>query len=132
MEQATHSRPLMNDEQLDAVKWLASNTEPDAYILATSYDAPWVLGWSERRVIAPGLFEWDEHNRTEWIEFLMSKDPLVAKNFLSERDAPVHIFYSENPGNGLELQKFISNDFIKRDDNYTDVYIFIGKTDEIY
>jgi len=131
IDQVTHTRPLMNNEQLDAVKWLSSNTEPDAYILATSYDAPWVLGWSGRRVIAPGLFEWDEHNRSEWIEFLISKDPVAAKDFLSDRDAPVHIFKSKNPGNVLELQKIISNDYIIREDNYTEIYIFVRKPNEI-
>lgn len=117
MDQAAHSRPLMTDGQLDAVKWLASNTEPDAYILATSYDAPWVLGWSERRVIAPGLFEWDEHNRSEWIEFLRTKDADISNDFLSVWGGPIYVYQSKNFGSRLELEKFAnSNSTLLRND----------------
>ncbi len=117
MDQATHSRPLVSNEQLDAVKWLASNTEPDAYIIATSHDAPWVLGWSERRVIAPGLFEWDKHNRSEWIKFLVTKDADISNDFLSMWEGPIYVYKSKNIGNNLELEKFAnSNSTLLHDD----------------
>jgi hypothetical protein len=106
-QQAMNVRPLIDDDQLDAVVWLSGNTEPDAYILATSQDAPWVLGWSNRRVIAPGLFQWSVHNKAEWLEFLGTADPHVAKEFLaSYNDSSIYIYHSGNRGNRIPLGKF--------------------------
>lgn len=109
IDQVSHAKPLINDNQLESIQWLASNTEPDAYILATSYDAPWVLGWSEHRVIAPGLFQWDTHNRSEWLEFLRTKDAGVANEFLSAWDGPIYVYHSKNFRNWIELEKFANS-----------------------
>lgn len=130
MDQASNARPLINDDQLETIEWLASNTEPDAYILATSHDAPWVLGWSERKVIAPGLFQWDKYNRSRWIEFLQTEDVDTAKDFLSEWDGTIYIYYSKNKGNYMNLQKFDDNEFIQKRNNQSIVYKYKGKMNE--
>ena len=119
---ANNARPLISEEQLRAVEWIRENSEDDAYVLATSYDAPWVLGWSGRRVIAPGLFEWDVHNKNDWLLFFSTNDPEVANEFLSVYDAPVYIYFSENKGNYLGLEKFQSDYFQKLRDNSAVIY----------
>ena len=110
---ANDVRPLVNEQQLEAVEWIRENAEDNAYVLATSNDAPWVLGWSGRRVIAPGLFEWDVHNKDEWFSFFSTKSPEVAKEFLDVYDSPIYIYYSKNWGNYLGLEKFQGNYFQK-------------------
>ncbi len=100
------AKPLITEQQLEAVQWIAENTEEDAYILATSYDAPWVLGWSQRRVIAPGLFEWSAHGEKEWAEFLKAGDLETAERFLDAYQPPIYIYHSQNQGNYLNLRKF--------------------------
>lgn len=100
------AEPLLTEGQLQAVEWLQENTEEDAYVLATTNDAPWVLGWSDRRVIAPGLFEWDRYEKEEWDMFFNTDDPEAASRFLARYDAPVYIYYSINEDNYLGLEKF--------------------------
>lgn len=104
--EAKDIRPRIDDEQLQAVEWIRENAESNAYVLATSSDAPWVLGWSERRVIAPGLFEWYIQSKEEWFSFFESTDPEVAKEFLDVYDSPVYVYCSKNSGNYLGLEKF--------------------------
>ncbi len=103
---ATDAEPLITEEQLQAVEWIKENTEENAYVLATTNDAPWVLGWSDRRVIAPGIFEWDLYEKEEWDIFFNTDDPEVAKQFLDRYDSPVYIYYSINENNYLGLEKF--------------------------
>ncbi|MCD4843367.1 MAG: hypothetical protein K8R25_02665 [Methanosarcinales archaeon] len=105
-DQVTHVRPLISDEQLQTIEQMAYNTEPDAYIFATSYDAPWVLGWSDREVIAPGLFNYRMYTKSEWLRFLGTKDVEFSNEILSAWDDPVYIYYSVNYLNRFELEKF--------------------------
>jgi asparagine N-glycosylation enzyme membrane subunit Stt3 len=103
---AVDAEPLITEKQLQAVEWLADNTEDNACILATTNDAPWVLGWSDRRVIAPGLFEWDLYEKEEWEIFFSTDDPEVARLFLDRYEDPIYIYYSLNPSNYLGQEKF--------------------------
>lgn len=119
-------KPRITEEQLGAVEWIKDNAEDNAYVLATSSDAPWVLGWSERRVIAPGLFEWYLHSKEEWFDFIESEDPEIAQQFLDAYDSPVYIYYSKNPGNYLDLEKFESVYFEKVHDDGAVVYRYPG------
>ena len=123
---ASNVRPLISEEQLGAVEWIRENAEDGAYVLATSNDAPWVLGWSGRRVIAPGLFEWDIHSKDEWFSFFETKDPEEAKEFLDVCDGPIYIYYSRNWGNYLGLEKFQGSYFQKVYDDGAVVYKYSG------
>jgi len=119
---ANNVRPLISEQQLGVVEWIRENTEDDAYVLATGYDAPWVLGWSRRRVIAPGLFEWNVHGKDEWFSFFETKDPEAAREFLDVYDGPIYIYYSKTWGNYLGLEKFQGGYFQKVYDDGAVVY----------
>jgi asparagine N-glycosylation enzyme membrane subunit Stt3 len=127
--QANSVEPLINDEQLHTIEWLAQNTEPDAYILASTYDAPWVLGWSNRRVIAPGLFHWNEHNKQEWFDFFETDDLREVKQFLNRYRGTIYIYYSRNEGNYLGLEKFDNECFIEIQDAQAVVYKYVPNGD---
>lgn len=111
LQKAGEVKPLMNEGQIRSLEWLSKNAEDDAFILATSYDSPWALAWGKRKVLAPGLFEWDNRGREEWLGFLATGDPLEAENFLKNHDAKVYIFYSFNTFNFMNLEKFNSTIF---------------------
>ncbi len=113
LQKAREIKPLMNENQIESLEWLSGNTEDDAYILATSYDAPWALAWGKRRVLAPGLFEWDNSGKDKWLEFLATGDPSKAENFLKKYDAKIYIYYSFNTFNSMNLEKFNSSSFTK-------------------
>jgi len=101
------TKPLITGKQLEAVEWLRDNAEGDAYALALSHDAPWVLGWSGHSVIAPGLFEWDRYTREQWFDFFATNDSQAARDFLDVYQSPIYIFYAKNPDNCyLGFEKF--------------------------
>ncbi|MFC1948304.1 hypothetical protein ACFLXY_10350 [Chloroflexota bacterium] len=111
INKAINTEPLITEKQLDVIEWMSENTEEDAFILATSYDAPWVLGWSNRRVIAPGLFEWNAQNKQEWFDFFKANDPIEAAEFLSLYEGTIYIYHSHNHNNNLGLEKFSGEPF---------------------
>lgn len=121
-DQITHVRPLLSDNQLQTIEQMAYNTEPDAYIFATNYDAPWVLGWSNREVIAPGLFNYKMYDKSEWLRFLGTKDVEFSNELLSAWDDPVYIYYSVNYFNRLELEKFEKSNATLLCDNSSIIY----------
>jgi hypothetical protein len=127
--QANSAKPPINDEQLHTIEWLAQNTEPDAYILASTYDAPWVLGWSNRRVIAPGLFHWNKHNKQEWFDFFETDDLREVKQFLDRYQGTIYIYYSRNEGSYLGLEKFDNECFNKIIDEQAVVYKYVPSGD---
>jgi hypothetical protein len=106
------TRPLITGGQIEAIEWVRDGAEEDAYVLAGSHDAPWVLGWSGHRVIAPGLFEWDYHTRDEWFDFFAANDSQSARDFLDVYDAPIYIYYARNADNSyLGFEKFENESF---------------------
>jgi len=119
---ANQIEPLINDTQLAGIEWIANNTENNASVVASSYDAPWVLGWSVREVIAPGLFERNQHNKTEWAAFFRTTNIEVTKNFLDEYEGPLYIYYSNNPNSYLGLAKFDNQYFSLVYDDLAVVY----------
>lgn len=120
-----NARPLITEKQLETIEWLAENTEENAFVLASSPDAPWVLGWSERKVIAPGMFHWNDYNRAEWMAFFTSRELNKTMEFLSPFEGPVYIYRSKNPGNSLGAQKFDNDCFEKIIDDEAEVYRYL-------
>lgn len=99
MRQAMEASPLIGDDAIEALEWVSTNTEEDAFVLTDSYYAPWALGWSSRKVIAPGLFQWNQHNEAEWRAFFDTQEPERVKGFLDKYAGPLYIYYPRDlPG----------------------------------
>ena len=124
---ANDVRPRIDDQQLHAVEWIRDHAESNAYVLATSSDAPWVLGWSQRRVIAPGLFEWYIQSEDEWFTFFESKDPEVARRFVAAYDGPVYVYSTKESAEFMGLEKF-QQDYFQQvyGDDRVAVYKYLG------
>lgn len=89
-------KPLISDEELDIIKSL-SNTEKDSYVMAVSGGyGPWILGYSERRTIAPGLFDYDKWTYGEWITFWYTGDKDKVVEMLETYQKPLYIYIGEN------------------------------------
>ena len=81
------------------------NTENDAFVMAThSYYSPWVLGYSERKTIAPGLFEYNKWDVKQWREF-WSSDAEKAIEMLNDYERPLYIHSGSVKGT-MNLTKF--------------------------
>lgn len=127
--QANSGQPLISDEQLQVIEWMAENTERDAYILTSNYDAAWVLGWSNRKVIAPGLFHWNRHNKQEWSGFFETEDLIKVKQFLDRYQGTIYIYRSRNEDSYLGLEKFDNKGFNKMKDEQAVVYKYMTTGD---
>jgi len=101
-QESINSRPLINENELNTIKQL-QNTEEEAFVMATSSNySPWVLGYSERKTIAPGLFDYNEHDEQKWIEFWTAKDLTTIRSFMDAYEKPLYIFIGEKQKDNLE------------------------------
>jgi len=115
------AKPLISQKHLEAMEWIKNDTEQNAFIMATSYDTPWVLGYGERKVIAPGFLDWNKWDKSEWFEFLGGNDLNKTMELLSVYDRPLYIYFSKLPANSVRWSKF--NNFEKvYETNYAVVY----------
>jgi len=95
INQSITSKPLINQNELSVIKYL-NNTENNSFVMATSsYYSPWLQGYSGRRVIAPGLFDYNTGNKSEWMNFWTTKNMTEVKNFLDPYGKPLYIFIGE-------------------------------------
>ncbi len=91
------SSPLIDNTELSLIKEL-NLVEQDAYILCTSsFYSPWIQGYSNRKVIAPGLFDYNRWDESQWNNF-----------WLSDSESAVSMLKNSYP-------------------NINNLYIFIGK-----
>lgn len=99
---AKNSRPLISEEEFKAINFL-NGTEKNASVMATnSIYSPWVLGYSERKTIAPGLFDYNMHNQKEWMEFWTTSDINYARRFLDVYPKPLYIYVGPQQKDNLE------------------------------
>lgn len=100
-----NSRPLINNEELQAIQYL-QNIPKDAYVMSTSsYYSPWLQGYSNRKTIAPGLFDYDIHNQAQWNEFWVSNDFNKTKSFLDAYNKDLYIFIGQKQNDNLNQFK---------------------------
>jgi hypothetical protein len=97
------TQPLISRQELEFIKKIPEITEPNASILTTSsYYSPWILGFSERKTIMPGLFESDEWNLSEWRAFWDANSTEEAVKMLSVYEKPLYVFNGEFASNNME------------------------------
>jgi len=81
-------KPSITQQELSEIKEL-QETEENAYVMAThSYYSPWVLGYSGRKTIAPGLFEYNKWDVKQWQEFWKSDN---VTEMLKDYERPLYI-----------------------------------------
>jgi len=93
------TEPLVKAEELKEIKSLSLKTEKNAYVMATSsYYSPWIYGYSGRKTIAPGLFEYDKWDLDKWRNFWFNSNLNLRYSLLNEYEKPLYIFTGEKSG----------------------------------
>ena len=88
--EALTAKPLISEEELNEIKTLQT-TEENAFAMATHKNySPWILGYSERKTIAPGLFEYNKWNLQQWQDFWQS-DSEKTIEMLKDYERPLYI-----------------------------------------
>ncbi|MCE8425095.1 MAG: EpsG family protein [Candidatus Methanoperedens sp.] len=89
------AKPLVNENELNIIKKMNS-LESNAYIMSTSsYYSPWILGYSGRKTVAPGLFDYDKWNFEEWETFRTTVEKEKAVEMLAVYEKPLYIYLGE-------------------------------------
>ncbi len=91
----SEAKPLISEKELEIIKQF-NYVESEAYVMSTSsYYSPWILGYSGRRTIAPGLFDYDRWNFGEWKTFWAAGEKEKAVEMLSIYEKPLYIYLGE-------------------------------------
>ena len=91
-----NKKPLISQEELAEIKTLSNLAKEDEYVMATdSYYSPWIYGYSERKTIAPGLFEYNKWNKEKWAAFWFSPDLELRHFLLDEYEKPIYLFVGD-------------------------------------
>ncbi|MDP2940114.1 MAG: glycosyltransferase family 39 protein [Candidatus Omnitrophota bacterium] len=100
-KEARDSKPLISEQELKIISYL-NTTEENALVMATSsYYSPWVLGYSGRKTIAPGLFDYNKHNKGQWATFWTASNLTEIKAFLDAYEKPLYIFIGKRQEDNL-------------------------------
>ncbi len=102
LNDARDSKPLITESEFQTINYL-STTEKNAFVMSTSsIYSPWILGYSDRKTIAPGLFDYSKHNQEEWIIFWTTEDINQIKEFMNQYEKPLYIFIGQKQKDNLE------------------------------
>jgi hypothetical protein len=94
-QNAIEAKPLISEKELETIEQFSS-VESDAYVMSTSsFYSPWILGYSGRKTIAPGLFDYDRWNLSEWRTFWETGEKEKALEMLDVYEKPLYIYLGE-------------------------------------
>ncbi len=94
-KEVQQTTPLISQQDLTAIKQFGK-TESNAFAMTTSsIYSPWLQGYSERKVIAPGLFDYNKDNYAQWQEFWKASTKEEITSFLNDYQKPLYIFVGE-------------------------------------
>lgn len=92
---SAREKPLISSSELALIGKI-NQTSQDSFVMSTSsIYSPWLQGYSSRRVIAPGLFDYDNHTKEEWMMFWNGDDLPYMKEFLQPLQKPLYIFIGQ-------------------------------------
>ena len=101
IQESIDSKPLINNNELEVIEYL-QNTPENSYVMSTSsIYSPWIIGYSNRKTIAPGLFDYNLHNEQEWNIFWTTNNLEEIKKFMNLYEKPLFIFIGEKQKDNL-------------------------------
>lgn len=122
-KESINAKPHIDKTELIAIEYL-QNTPQESYVMATSSKySPFVLGYSNRKTIAPGLFDYDKHNRAEWTSFWSAKNITDIKVFMDIYEKPLYVFIGKKQNNNLKNYTECFKTFYEQDNNYVYEYV---------
>jgi len=122
INEAANAEPLVNERELNIIESL-SKTEKEAYVMSTtSYYSPWLLGYSQRKTIAPGLFDYDQWGEAVWRGFYNLTDKTEIINLFSNYTKPIYLFVGEHQFDYIESKPCFE---LYREENKTRIYKYV-------
>lgn len=95
----TNADPLISYEEFSSIKNLAFKTEPNAIIINSHKNyTPWIMGWSQRDYINPGMADLDKRNHDERIkrwENDWAYKCQILENSYKKLNRPIYLWLGE-------------------------------------
>ncbi len=101
---------IITEDDLSLIKELNNLTENNSIIMSYSSEySPWILAYSNRTIIAPGLFDENKWNESEWNEFWGNTPEERTIELMSRYDAarPIYLYTGTNIFNNTCFNKFL-------------------------
>ena len=103
-----HKKPLITQPEMNAIQTLSQFSGGEYALTISSNYAPWLLGYANKKIIAPGMFEYDKFSMEEWQKFWFGNDASVRYDLLARyNSSPIYIFLGDR---GLSFVSQISKD----------------------
>lgn len=84
---------VITQEDIDLIEELGQITDTNSIIMSFSQEySPWILAYSNRTIIAPGLFDEDKWNEKEWNIFWYNSTEENTKELMSRYDLERSIY----------------------------------------
>src|SRR3989339_73922 len=117
-----HKKPLITRTEMNAIQTLSHISDGKYALTVSSNYAPWLLGFANKKIIAPGMFEYDKFSREEWQKFWFSKDASVRYDLLARyNSSPIFLFLGDK-GFGFTSQ-------IDKDTHFTKLSKYLWRFD---
>ena len=95
LQESVRTQPSILQEDLNLITQLGELTENNAYIIVLSKEySPWVLAYSNRTIIAPGLFDENKWNLSQWNTFWYTNNENETKELMNNYDLsrPIYLY----------------------------------------
>ncbi|KKQ71347.1 MAG: hypothetical protein UT33_C0010G0071 [Candidatus Peregrinibacteria bacterium GW2011_GWC2_39_14] len=88
-------KPFISKAELDDIQALSKTEKTSVVVATSSLHAPWLLGFSERPTIAPGMFDMNRWNFGDWQRFWRGSmaDHLILWQDYKDIQGPLYLFY---------------------------------------
>ncbi len=113
-QEANSAKPGITQEQLELITELNDTSINSSVMVLTSEYSPFVLAYSNRKTIAPGLFDDDLWSEREWNEFWSNTDKFKTMKLVSYYNKPIYLFAGNKPFNNtcFEIYEQKGDNFI--------------------
>lgn len=91
--ESRNAQPLISEDTLSLIEKIPSTIPQEAQIMSLSSDySPWLKGYSERTVIAPGMFDENLWSELQWNQFWTTNSTEETKALMSSYEKPIYLF----------------------------------------
>jgi len=90
--ESKNAHSLMSKAELDFIKTLEQTEENASIIVLSKEYSPWILAYSKRKTIAPGLFNENKWSESQWNEFWKAKNKNETAFLMEIYQKPIYLY----------------------------------------
>lgn len=115
-----NSNTLISQKEFDKIQEISKLIEDDAVIMVTHKNySPWLIWYTRKKIIAPGLFDWNKWSLENWIEWWSKSDWAKKCEMLKDYSEYKHLYlwiWERQPKENLKNANCLEEVFL--DENF--------------